>query len=108
MTGSTSRFKLVDSAGMGDLSFEQALERCKHRSVVWPSGKRGEAVPLDACVVLLGQPAPLNRELVERLGADVAQGKTFMIAAENQESLNHALRIVDQLALAIMRPAGTA
>ena len=100
--------KLVAADGVGDLSFEQALERCKHRSVVWPSGKRGEAVPIEACVVLLGQPAPLHRELVERLGADVANGRTFMIAAEYEDSLRVALKVVDQMSLLAAVPAGRA
>jgi hypothetical protein len=110
MPGSTgpSRFKLVSSEGMGDQSFEEALSRCPFRSVVWPSARRGEAVPLDACVAVLGPRGRLHPQLLERLMDDISHGRTFMIAAENQDSLDYALRAVDQMALAIMRPAGNA
>jgi hypothetical protein len=108
MTGPHTVTKLLAADGIGDLTFDQAMQRCVYRSVCGPNvaaaGKRG----IEACIVLIGPPAPLHAELLDRLQADVARGRTFMIAAEYEDSLRAVLRVVDQLALAVAVPAGRA
>ena len=78
----TGQPKIVASEGLGEVKFEQALARCPFRSICGPSSRSGADTTTYACVTLLGPPAPLHAELLDRLQADVAQGRTFMIAAE--------------------------
>jgi hypothetical protein len=93
--------KVVASSGVGD--------RCPYRSVCAPSAKAGGGkVLVEGCVTLLGPPKPLNRELVEILGADVAQGRAFVIAAGCEDTLRMVLSVVDQLALLAAAPVGRA
>jgi hypothetical protein len=73
-----------------------------------PSAKAGGPVAVDACVTLLGPPASLHQELVARLAADVAEDRSLMLACEREDSLRAVLAVIDQLALAAMRPAGNA
>ena len=99
---------MVATDGIGDLTFDQAMQRCVYRSVCGPNvataGKRG----IEAFIVLIGPPAPLHAKLLDRLQADVAQGRTFMIAAEYEDSLRAALKVVDQMSLLAAVPAGRA
>jgi hypothetical protein len=104
----TGQPKLIASAGVGDMSFNEALSRCRYRSVCSPSFKRAGGVVVEACITLLGPPAPLHAELLDRLQADVAQGRTFMIAAEYEDSLRAALKVVDQMSLLVAVPVGRA
>ena len=108
MTGHRAVTKLVATDGIGDLTFDQAMQRCVYRSVCGPNvataGKRG----IEAFIVLIGPPAPLHAKLLDRLQADVARGRTFMIAAEYEDSLRAALKVVDQMSLLAAVPAGRA
>ena len=74
MTGHRAVTKLVATDGIGDLTFDQAMQRCVYRSVCGPNvataGKRG----IEAFIVLIGPPAPLHAKLLDRLQADVARG----------------------------------
>ena len=90
--------KLVASDGLaGELTFEEALSLCKYRSICTPGPRdAGEKIALHACVTLLGAPARLNQQLVERLAADVAAGRSFMIAAEYEATMRQVLGLVDQ------------
>ena len=100
--------KIVAAEGVGDLTFDQAMQRCVYRSVCGPNvaaaGKRG----IEACIVLIGPPAPLHAELLDRLQADVARGRTFIIAAEYEDSLRAALKVVDQMSLLAAAPVSRA
>jgi hypothetical protein len=108
MTGPHTVTKLLAADGIGDLTFDQAMQRCVYRSVCGPNvaaaGKRG----IEACIVLIGPPAPLHAELLDRLQADVARGRTFIIAAEYEDSLRAALKVVDQMSLLVAVPVGRA
>jgi hypothetical protein len=100
MSGSTGlpQFKLVASAGMAGMSFDQALAKCPFRSVVTPSGKVSGMV--EAIIVVLGPPTRLHPKMVERLGSDVARGRAMLVVAEYEASLRRVLELVDALALA--------
>jgi hypothetical protein len=50
----------------------------------------------------------LHAELLDRLQADVARGRTFIIAAEYEDSLRAALKVVDQMSLLVAVPVGRA
>jgi hypothetical protein len=86
----------------------EALSRCRYRCVSSPSFRRAGGVTIYACIALLGPPAPLYAELLDRLQADVAQGRTFIIAAEYEAILKAALEVVDQMSLLAAVPVGRA
>jgi hypothetical protein len=47
--------KIVASAGVGDLTFDEALSRCRFRSVCMPHAKAGGEVAINACVSCWGR-----------------------------------------------------
>jgi hypothetical protein len=100
--------KLLAADGIGDLTFNEALSRCRYRSICLPRGKGGGPAMVEACIALLGPPAPLHAELLDRLQADVARGRTFMIATEYEATLKAALEVVDQMSLLAAVPVGRA
>jgi hypothetical protein len=108
MTGPRATPTLVAADGVGDLTFDQAMQRCIYRSLCGPNvattGKRG----IEAYIVLIGPPAPLHPELIERLQADVTNGRSFVVCCERRDTLRAALQVVDQLALLAAVPAGRA
>jgi hypothetical protein len=101
--------------GLDGPTFTESLARCRFRSVCTPRGVASEGhdqVTVHAAITLLGRPVRLTPELVERLAADISAGKAFMICTEYADTLQAALRLVDEIAavafLANAPPAGRA
>jgi hypothetical protein len=110
MTGSTGarQFKLVASSGVGNLTFDQALARCRYRRICTPVATAPEDIKVRACVAVLGPPMAMHKDLVARLGAAVADKQSFMMAAADEASLRAVLKVVDGLALMAAPVAGHA
>ncbi len=110
MTGSTGppQFKLVASSGVGNLTFDQALVRCRDRHICTPVAMAPEDIKVRACVAVLGPPMTMHKDLVARMGAAVADKQSFMVATEDASTLRAVLKVVDGLALMAAPVAGHA